>query len=108
MIDGSTPISLQAQSMAGVIQRMESRTGAHVVYVPARNYESDYFGGYADTIGTVLRRLEWSNAERKADEVSVVGYVFDRYETDHIGNVSELRRLLHESPVQGAGGVHER
>jgi nitrogenase molybdenum-iron protein alpha/beta subunit len=94
VIDGSTPISLQAQSMAGVIQRMESRTGAHVVYVPARNYESDYFGGYADTIGTVLRRLEWSNAERKADEVSVVGYVFDRYETDHIGNVSELRRLL--------------
>ncbi len=94
VIDGSTPISLQAQSMAGVIQRMEARTGAHVVYVPARNYESDYFGGYADTIGTVLRRLEWSGGQRKADEVSVVGYVFDRYEADHTGNVAELRRML--------------
>jgi nitrogenase molybdenum-iron protein alpha/beta subunit len=94
VIDGSTPISLQAQSMAGVIQRMESQTGAHVVYVPARNYESDYFGGYADTIGTVLRRLEWDKAERKADEVSIIGYVFDRYEADQIGNVAELRRLL--------------
>lgn len=94
VIDGSTPISLQAQSMAGVIQRMESQTKAHVIHVPARNYESDYFGGYADTIGAVLRRLDWKSAERKADEVSVVGYVFDRYEADHIGNVAELRRLL--------------
>ena len=94
VIDGSTPISLQAQSMAGVIQRMETATGAHVVYVPARNYESDYLGGYADTIGTILRRLEWQKGQRHADEVSVVGHVFDRYEPDQIGNVSELRRLL--------------
>jgi len=94
VIDGSTPISLQAQSMAGVIQRMEEQTGAHVVHVPARNYESDYFSGYADTIGTVLRRLEWNSGTPRADEVSIVGYVFDRYEADQIGNVAELRRLL--------------
>lgn len=94
VIDGSTPISLQAQSMAGVIKRMEAETGAHVVFVAARNYESDYFGGYADTIGTILGRLEWQKGQRRADEVSVIGHVFDRYEADQIGNVSELRRLL--------------
>jgi len=94
VIDGSTPISVQAQSMAGVIQRMEAQTGAHVVYVASRNYESDYFGGYADTIGTVLRRLEWDTGKARADEVSIVGYVFDRYEADQLGNVAELRRLL--------------
>jgi nitrogenase molybdenum-iron protein alpha/beta subunit len=94
VIDGSTPISLQAQSMAGVIKRMEAETGAHVVYVAARNYESDYFGGYAETIGTILSRLEWEKGHPRADEVSVIGHVFDRYEADQIGNVSELRRLL--------------
>lgn len=94
VIDGSTPISLQAQSMAGVIERMEAQTGAHVVHVAARNYESDYLAGYADTIGTVLRRLPWDGGTPKADEVSVVGYVFDRYEADNLGNVAELRRLL--------------
>src|SRR5262249_51277981 len=41
VIDGSTPISLQAQSLAGVIRRMEAQTGAHVVHVAARTYESD-------------------------------------------------------------------
>ncbi|MBI3782623.1 MAG: hypothetical protein HY270_04405 [Deltaproteobacteria bacterium] len=94
VIDGSTPISLQAQSMAGVIQRAEAATGAHVVHVAARNYESDYFGGYADTIGTILRRLEWQQGERRTDEVSVIGNLFDRYEADQFGNVAELRRLL--------------
>jgi nitrogenase molybdenum-iron protein alpha/beta subunit len=94
VIDGSTPISLQAQSMAGVIQRMEAATGAHVVHVAARNYESDYFGGYADTIGTILRRLEWQKGQPRTDEVSVIGNVFDRYEADQFGNVAELRRLL--------------
>ena len=94
VIDGSTPISLQAQSMAGVIQRMEAETGAHVVYVASRNYESDYFGGYADAIGAILRRLEWAKGQPRADEVSVIGHVFDRYEPDQIGNVTELRRLL--------------
>jgi nitrogenase molybdenum-iron protein alpha/beta subunit len=94
VIDGSTPISLQAQSMAGVLERMEAKTGAHVVHVAARNYESDYLGGYADTIGTVLRRLEWQSGTPRADEVSIVGYVFDRYEADQVGNVAELRRLL--------------
>ena len=94
VIDGSTPISLQAQSMAGVIARMEAQTGAHVVHVAARNYESDYLGGYAETIGTILRRLEWEQGQRRADEVTVIGHVFDRYEPDQVGNVSELRRLL--------------
>ena len=94
VIDGSTPISLQAQSMAGVITRMEEKTGAHVVYVAARNYESDYLDGYAETIGTILSRLEWDKGQRRADEVSIVGHVFNRYEADQVGNVAELRRLL--------------
>ncbi len=94
VIDGSTPISLQAQSLAGVIQRMEAETGAHVVYVAARNYESDYLAGYAETIGAILRRLDWQHGQRRADEVSVVGHLFDRYEPDQVGNVAELRRLL--------------
>jgi nitrogenase molybdenum-iron protein alpha/beta subunit len=94
VIDGSTPISLQAQSMSGVIKRMEAATGAHVVFVPARNYESDYLGGYADTIGSILRRLEWDKGTLRAEEVSVIGHVFDRYEADRVGDVAELRRLL--------------
>ncbi len=96
LIDASTPISLQAQDMRPVIRRMEERTGAHVVHVPARNYEDDLWGGYAKTIGALLQRQEWpeDDAELEDDEVSLIGYPFDRYEADHQGNVTELRRLL--------------
>ena len=96
VIDGSTPISLQAQSMAGVIERMEKLTGVHVVHVAARNYDEDLYAGYALTIGTLLRRMDFGGgaARRKADEVCIVGNLFDRYEGDSIGNVAELRRML--------------
>jgi nitrogenase molybdenum-iron protein alpha/beta subunit len=94
ILDVSTPISLQGMSMAGVIQRMEAATGAHVIHVDARNYEEDYLSGYARTIGAILNRLEWAKGKRQADEVSLLGVPFDRYEADQTGDVSELRRLL--------------
>jgi nitrogenase molybdenum-iron protein alpha/beta subunit len=94
VLDASTPISLQGQGMAAVIQRMEAEIGVPVVFVDARNYEDDLYGGYAQTIGTLLERLDWSRRAPRADEVSVVGHFFDRYEPDQLGNVAELRRLL--------------
>lgn len=93
VIDGSTPISLQAQSMKPVITRMEEVTGAHVVHVDTRNYDDDLYVGWAQTIGALLKRQEWPG-EVRDDEVSVLGYPFDRYEADNTANVAELRRLL--------------
>lgn len=94
VIDGSTPISLQAQSMKPVIKRMEEATGVDVVHVDARNYEDDLYKGWAQTIGALLQRQRWDDAEQAEDEVSVLGYPFDRYEQDNIANVAEIRRLL--------------
>lgn len=96
VIDGSTPISLQAQDMRPVIKRMEEQTGADVVYVNARNYDDDLWGGYGETIGALLKRQPWPEDKDAVhgDEVSIIGYPFDRYEADHQGNVTELRRLL--------------
>lgn len=94
VLDASTPISLQGQGMAGVIQRMEAATGADVVFVDARNYDADLYAGYSRTIGTLIERQRWTERRVRPDEVSIVGHVFDRYEPDQIANVAELRRLL--------------
>ncbi|MGM0576060.1 MAG: nitrogenase component 1 [Myxococcota bacterium] len=94
IIDTSTPISLQAQSWTGVVKRTEEATGVPVIPVNARNYEDDLYGGYAATIGAILKKLDWDEAEDREDVVSVIGYPFDRYEGDHQGNVAELRRML--------------
>ncbi|MGM0576059.1 MAG: nitrogenase component 1 [Myxococcota bacterium] len=94
IVDSSTPISLQAQSWAGVVKRTEEATGVPVIPVNARNYEDDLYGGYAATIGAILKKLDWDEAEDREDVVSVIGYPFDRYEGDHQGNVAEIRRML--------------
>lgn len=98
LLDGSTPISLQGQSMRPVIARLEAETGAHVVHVPSRNYGQDLWQGYGATIEALLQRQQWPAAADQGavarDEVSVIGYPFDRYEPDNHGNVAELRRLL--------------
>ena len=100
VIDCSTPLSLQVQPLQAVVERSRVRTGVDVVHVPARNYQDDLWAGYAATAATLFRRQFEKAAESgvvqkpRADEVSVLGLPFDRYEGDSVGNVAEVRRLL--------------
>lgn len=100
VIDCSTPLSLQVQPLQAVVERSRARCGVDVVHVPARNYQDDLWGGYAATAATLfLRQFERAAAQGplpapRADEVSVLGLPFDRYEGDSLGNVAEVRRLL--------------
>lgn len=100
VIDCSTPLSLQVQPLQAVVERSRERTGVDVVHVQARNYQDDLWGGYAATAATLfLRQFEKAAAQGplpkpKADEVSVLGLPFDRYEGDSTGNVAEVRRML--------------
>ena len=95
LIDSSTPISLQGQSLAPVCRRLEDKLGVHVVAVDARNYDADLWQGYDAAMATLLARQDWPALDQTvADEIAVVGYPFDRYEPDHTGTVAELRRLL--------------
>ncbi len=95
LIDSSTPISLQGQSLAPVCRRLETKLGVHVVAVDARNYDADLWEGYDAAMATLLARQDWPSLDQTvADEIAVVGYPFDRYEPDHTGTVAELRRLL--------------
>lgn len=101
LIDSSTPISLQGQSMAPVCRRLEEKTGVHVVAVDARNYDADLWQGYDAAMATLLERQEWpALADTEEAEVAVLGYPFDRYEPDHFGTVAELRRLLYGLGLQ--------
>ena len=94
VIDPSTPISLQAQDHTGVVKRLEEKMGVRVIFVDTRNYENDLYSGYANTIGEILRRLDWETSQTRDDEVTLIGYPFDRYEADNHANVNELRRIM--------------
>ncbi|MBM4343474.1 MAG: hypothetical protein FJ100_08865 [Deltaproteobacteria bacterium] len=99
VIDCSTPLSLQVQPLKGVVERCRQRTGVDVVAVSARNYDNDLWFGYAATAAALFRRQFEVAAQLDpptvaADEVSLLGMPFDRYEGDSQGNVAEVRRLL--------------
>ena len=95
LIDSSTPISLQAQPLGPVVERMRQKTGVDVLAVATRNYQDDLYAGVAATQAAIFRRqFERFEANVQSDEVSVLGLPFDRFEGDCQGNVAELRRLL--------------
>ncbi|MCO4763094.1 MAG: hypothetical protein KC502_16370 [Myxococcales bacterium] len=95
LIDPSTPISLQGQPFKRVCERLEEKTGVHVVHCDTRNYDADLWQGYDTAMAAILKRQTWPELdETDAADVAIVGYPFDRYEPDHTGTISELRRLL--------------
>lgn len=64
-----------------------------VVAVPPKSMELDWLGGYSAILEAAASALDY-NVHRKKNTVTIVGYLFDRNEGDHKGNIRELRHLL--------------
>ncbi len=95
VIDSSTPVSLQAQPLGPVVERLRQKTGVDVLAIATRNYQDDLYAGYAATVAAIFRRqFERFEVHVQPDQVSVLGVPFDRFEGDCQGNVAEVRRLL--------------
>lgn len=54
----------------------------------------DWLDGYAHTLLALAAGFPLPAAERRAQDVAVVGYMYDRGERDHFANIAELRRML--------------
>jgi len=64
----------------------------HFVSVPG--YEGDLFSGYSAVVLAVARGLDWTTEPGPPTDVAIAGYLFDRYEGDHLGNLAQLGSLL--------------
>lgn len=64
----------------------------HFVRVPG--FEGDLFSGYAAVVLAVARGLDWTVDAGPPTDVTIAGYFFDRYEGDHLGNLTQLNSLL--------------
>ena len=54
----------------------------------------DWLDGYEAVLGALARGLEPGRVRKRRDSVVLVGYLMDRNEADHLGNLAELRRML--------------
>lgn len=54
----------------------------------------DWLDGYEAVLDALARNLDLGDARPRRRAVAVVGYLWDRNEGDHEGNLAELRRIL--------------
>lgn len=63
--------------------------------MPRRSAVSgDWLDGYAAVLEALASGLDVRGARRRPENVALVGYLMDRNEGDHRGNVKELERML--------------
>jgi nitrogenase molybdenum-iron protein alpha/beta subunit len=65
-----------------------------LVRIPEKNADQDHLTGYLDAVDGILSLMEPCSAPRGENRVLLAGYVFDRCEGDHQGNLAEFDRML--------------
>jgi nitrogenase molybdenum-iron protein alpha/beta subunit len=81
------------------IERLGGEVDAPIILLPDRSPARDHVTGYLDATAAFLRRLRFTDTSERG--VAVAGYLHDRNEGDHEGNLAELGRMLRalELPV---------
>jgi nitrogenase molybdenum-iron protein alpha/beta subunit len=96
-----------------VARKVAAAAGKLVASVPGNALSGDWLDGYAATLKVLARSIDLAGAEPQPGTVAVVGYLMDRNEGDHRGNLHEMERLLGQLGLRSAsiwlsgGGVAE-
>ncbi|MCB9756235.1 MAG: hypothetical protein H6713_40465 [Myxococcales bacterium] len=62
--------------------------------VLGRSLDGDWVDGYADTLEALAAAVELRGRAPEDDQVAIIGYLMDRGEEDHQGNLRELARMI--------------
>ena len=77
-----------------VIRSLGGRLSKPAVDIPPDSLTGDWLDGYAQTLSALVRGLGFTRGRRRKGSAAVIGYLMDRNEADHLGNLAELRRML--------------
>lgn len=62
-------------------------------HVAPMSLRANWLAGYEELLLAMARQMDLTPAPQP-DTVAIIGYLFDRHEGDHLGNLRELRRYL--------------
>jgi len=88
----SSIVVFSGHDAAPVVQDASRKTDVPILLLPDRSMARDYVSGYLDTVESLLGRLRLAGRGERG--VVLTGYVFDRNEGDHQGNLVELGRMV--------------
>jgi len=103
----SNPIIVAGHDAEPVIRDLGRKLKTPLVLIPDRNTEKDFLTGYLDTLEGIIEHLRWKRRTRSGKSVAIVGYLFDRNEGDHLGNIIELKRILRGIGAKPSGVMLE-
>jgi len=77
-----------------LLARARKQTAVPLHLVPSRSLSDDWLGGYKAVLELLAGELELPPPDPRPGQVAMIGYLMDRNEGDHIGNLAELERML--------------
>jgi len=89
-------LEMAGEDIAGAVRRADATVPCPVRYVHGLGFEGDLYDGYRAVLSTVIDEIPWSEVPPEKGCVAIVGYPFDRYESDHSANMHQLRGLVRE------------
>jgi len=77
-----------------VLREVQKNVSQTLFLIPPKSLRSNWLGGYEETLLTLAQGLDLESPAPNKDKVAIVGYLCDRHEGDHSGNLAELRRYM--------------
>jgi nitrogenase molybdenum-iron protein alpha/beta subunit len=77
-----------------VLRDLRKKLKIPLVLIPDAGSENGFVSGYLDALDGLTAELGWKAGRAGGKRVALAGYLYDRNEGDHLGNVAELKRLL--------------
>ena len=90
----SNTVLLSGEDVEPIVREAEKKAGVPFVLIPEWKIDMNYVTGYGDALDGYLAKLEFSEVSGKRPVVAVTGYMYERHEGDHQGNIAELKRML--------------
>jgi len=95
LLSAMSLVAVTAPQYDKVLREMPQPLSKPVVQVRSGSLSGDWLHGYSALLDSLANQIELpKQAKRAANDVAIVGYLMDRNEADHTGNLEEIKRLL--------------
>lgn len=77
-----------------ILNNAQKTTQKDLIEIKGKNLSTDWLGGYAVSLLAIAKKIQLNDKQKKKNHVAIVGYLMDRNEGDHAGNLVQLERYL--------------
>ena len=77
-----------------ITRLVEEELDKPVLHLPGKSLSGDWLDGYAETLLTIAKGIDVSDAKADKKKIAIIGYMMDRNEAEHHANFDELTQLL--------------